>query len=196
MSTTKIWLAFVLCLLKFLAKLMHLWFLKTSFVGKSSCHLASWEYVEREQAWRKTELALLQIEFSHARSRNFYCIIFFLIYQDLVAESSYNDESVAMFEFLLGSYPRPLSYRRDTCLHYSGHVLSVYLLSGRELCRFEDAAVHLSNKRHGVGDALVPAGVTPRALASFTTGLQVLVAWKEHFYDTCPFKPRQLTASN
>lgn len=50
------------------------------------------------------------------------------------------------------------------------------LLGGREVSGFEDAAVHLADERHGVGDALVPAGVAPRALAGLAPRLQVLVA--------------------
>lgn len=38
--------------------------------------------------------------------------------------------------------------------------------------------MHLADERHGVSDALVPAGVAPCALACLATGLQVLVAWR------------------
>lgn len=55
--------------------------------------------------------------------------------------------------------------------------LTMGLLRGRELGGLEDAAVHLADERHGVGDALVPAGVAPRALAGLAPRLQVLVAW-------------------
>lgn len=50
------------------------------------------------------------------------------------------------------------------------------LLGGREVSGFEDAAVHFPDERHGVGHALVPAGVAPRALAGLAPRLQVLVA--------------------
>lgn len=55
------------------------------------------------------------------------------------------------------------------------------LLGGGELCGLEDAAVHLADERHRVGHALVPARVTPCALTSLATSLEIFIACKQLF---------------